>query len=534
MTEQERKRRKRLEEIALINNLNEQNRRARFGGYPGAITPPIPPEPPSGDTTASGQQVHWVTVADSNYNGTGTSDITIAPGILYVWNWNNTGPGLTEITSQNIAGNGVTSGTPWKAYAAAYAANNPGKKVVMVLTALGGSDLINDWSSTGALRGPSAAAVDACLAFLNLSSVKTILSNACINDVRVPASIANIQTAFNEIISYLNTKFPSSPILYTVPGKDGTINNSLLLRQVRDMIVQKQRTLTNFYIAATATVFEGNALLQVDELHWAKVGSEHVGESNANWHTNNSYGKYARALISCHFANLTSQRKSVIDTYITSLGNNIYGYEYLFHAQESDVRDTFLDYTFLTGPFEVGLAFTADQFLATAGTVSSYFRSAFIATTMAIRSSSNDISGGIYLKTVRSDATTLRTAFGATIPGTQFVLGHTTTGVFYRVNDNTLTLYAEASLQNESEYVIVRDSGTSKAIRKNGSEVGRVTINAVGGLSQNVIAGNNNNNGAPATPMDFDYTWLWLGAPSLINMSTDYTARKARDNNWNL
>src|ERR1041384_998931 len=85
------------------------------------------------DTTPDGMQVFGVAFADSNYDGQGPTDITIAPGILYQFK----GGALIEITSQSTA-NGGTFGAAWKQFAVDYNALT-GRKVVLVNGARGGS-----------------------------------------------------------------------------------------------------------------------------------------------------------------------------------------------------------------------------------------------------------------------------------------------------------------------------------------------------------------------------------------------------------
>lgn len=488
----------------------------------------------SGDTTADGYQVHWVTVSDSIYNGTGTADITIPAGILYLWN----GTGLTEITNQNIS-NDVVSGSPWKTYAVQYVADHPGKKVVLVQNAKGGSNLGPDgvdqinWSSTGNLRGPSEAAVDAALAFLGLSYPVCIMCDAMINDVRVPQTISTLASYFDECINRLVSKFPLSPILYSIPGKNGSSANTLLLRQARDLIIQRSRTVPNLYLASQSLSFDTLVYYQADNLHPIQAGSEYLGACNARWHVNSAYSKYARGIISMHFGSLTTYKKGLIANEIDTIGSSLTtGFEFYLGSRTTDDRDSFLDYTLLTSPSNSGTTYTIDDCRTSNGTT--FMRTAYIASTMSIRTSQNDFCISIYVKTMRSDTLTIRTAVGVSDGTKQTTIGHTTTGVFYRINDNTLTLAPELRIADNSEYVGIRESSTQKVLYKNGAEFHRATVTSLAPVSQSPTVGVLNNSGSPVQGADMDYYGMYIAAPSLINITTVYNARKTRIDNWNL
>lgn len=492
--------------------------------------------PGNRDTTVDGYQVHWITVADSIYNGTGTADITIPTGILYLWD----GVGLTEITSQNIC-NGVVSGSPWKVYAVEYVANNPGKKVVIVQNAKGGSNLgpdgvDNDYWGVGGLREASDGAVDACLAFLQLDKPIVILCDAIINDIRVPQTIQTITGYFDDNINHLTGKFPTTPILYNIPGRNGTTSNTLLIKQCRDLIKQRSLTVPMLFIGAQTCSYESLSYYQGDALHPIKAGSEQLGISNARWHSNSSYSKYARSIMSMQFGTLTTNQKDLLATELDTIGNNIYnGYECYFPAVVNDDRDRFLDWALLTSPVNAGSTCTVGQYCTSNGTT--YMRTAYVPSTLSLFVTQNDECIGVYIKTMRSDASTLRVAFGASDTSRHMVIGQTTTGVFYRIGDNTLTVYAtEAELQDNSEYVALRDSGTSKALNKNGVEVHRATVSALGLVQQSPTVGLLNQNGSPASGVDMDYANLFIATASAYNSNkvNTFNARKARIDNWNL
>jgi len=481
----------------------------------------------SGNTTSLGQQVHVVGFSDSIYNGALIADITIPSGILWLWN----GTGLTEITSQSVC-NGNTYGSPWKTYAVNYVANNPGKKVILIQSAVSGSKLIADWGVGSTNRNNLDASITACLSFLGLDEPIALHADAVINDVRVPSTIEDITVGLESAISYWNGRFPNVPIKWAIPGRDGsTEGNSLLLRKVRNLLLQKMRTVPNFYVSCSLTTF---GALFVDNLHPVKSASEFLGVCNANWWQNSQYSKYARAILSCHAATLTQERKDLIAADIDALGDSIYGYEYLFYGEQSTESDSLLDYALLTMPSNVGSIFNVDDSITTSGTTTSYFQGGIIPSSHAIRASQNDIFISIYTKTVRSDNSTLRAAMGAASTGLQCVVGHTTTGVFYRIDDNTLTVYGtDAKMSDDSEYVGLRDSSTSKALRKNGVEVHRATVTSTGFVSQRMTVGCYNNGGSPTSPMNMDYRRVACGAPSLVNLGVAYTSAKARIDGWN-
>ncbi len=488
----------------------------------------------SSTMNGQGYEVHWVTVADSILNGTGTADKTIAPNILYLWN----GSTATMITNQNIP-NGVTSGSPWKDFATEYVASFPGRKIVLVQTAKGGANLgpdgvdTDNWSAAGALRAPSWALVDSALAAYGLDYPAGIYGDAMINDVRVGGeTIATLTTDFNNAVDPVMAKFPNSPFLYCLCGRNGTTSNTLLLRQGRDLVIQKARNNANFHCAAQIISYESLGYYQADALHPIQAGSEQIGISFARWHANSVYSKYARGIISMHFASLNTNRKNLIANEIDAIGTGIYGHECQFSAVQSDDRDSYLDWALLTSPVNTGTTFTANDHRTSNGTT--YMRTAYVASTLGIRASQNDFCIGVYIKTMRSDATTLRVAFGASDTTKQTVIGQTTTGVFYRLNDNTLTVAPEAKLADNSQYVAYRSSSNAKGLYKNGSILHTATVTSVGLVTQSPTVGVLNQNGSPAAGVDMDYQNLFIAQISTLNVTTVYVARKARIDNWNV
>lgn len=486
------------------------------------------------DTTADGMQVFWVAFADSNYDGRGPSDITIGSGILYLWN----GTSLTEITSQNIA-NGGTYGTPWKQFAVDYVAANPGKKVVLVNSARGGSRLYPggsdnyDWYTTGGImRAQAAAQVDACLNYLGLTKVKGTFGNACINDVRNGTSISNISLALDSAVTYVTGKFPGVPFLYCTPGHDETDPNGFLLRQTRDLIQQKKRTVTEFCCPATCAYFYS---LGYGTLHFnTQDAYNQLGASVARWFSNSgTSNKHARDIISQHWGTLTSTRKGLIETEIAAYGTWLFDdIEYYFPLKISDTRDLYIDYCGLQAPFADNITFTADSHIATTGNSNSLYRTFFNPSTLQIRASQNDQFHALWLKQAYSDASTIRSAFGASNAAGQFTVGHTTSGTYYRANDNTLTVYAtDAVLQNETLYT-ARRQGTTKALVKNATQVSSATVSSATNVNQNIIIGGRNNGGTNTNPMQLDARAIIGGKDTNINYTTLYNAMNARISGW--
>jgi hypothetical protein len=502
--------------------------------------------PVSPDTTSDLKRLHVVGFSDSNYDGRGSTNQTIASGLLWIWNWNGSGPGWTEITNQVIANDGAYR-SAWKRYAEDQAVLHPGYKVYMVIDAHGGSFLsddgtTNNWASTtGTRRAAFYSQVDAALVNLHLTRPYRVLCNAMINDLRNSPVIATISAALDDAVTSLTTKWPGSSILWCVPGSDGTTRNDLKFRQGRDLVRQKQRTVTDFHIGAQAVNFEEASYKTStgglgDGLHYNNNGVDAIGIFNARFDSADGLNKYARSIINCHITALSAGHKATINTEIVAYGDNIYSYEYLFWSQETSAIDSALDYCFLTSPLNNGTTHNADDSRTSTGSTSVYWRSFFIPSQQSLYASVDDEFHGVCLKTVRSDASTLRAAFGCGVGTAQFVIGHTTTGVIYRCNDNALTAYAtHVTLQNDSEYIALRSaaSGTdAKQLWYNGAKVHSATTASVGQISQNIISGANNVSGAVSQAIDEDFRARFGGKHSAVNHANDYAARRARILAW--
>jgi hypothetical protein len=485
------------------------------------------------NTTADNMQVIWVAFADSNYDGQGPTDISVPAGILYKWN----GVSLTEITTQTTA-NGGNFGAPWKQFAIDYNALT-GKRIVLVNSARGGSRLYPngldpyDWYTTGGImRAQATAQIDACLAYLGLLEPIATFGNACINDIRAGTSLANISLAFDSAVSYVTTtKFPGVPFCYSIPGHDETNVNALINVQVRNLIVQKQRTTADFYIDSSCAIFYS---LGWGTLHYnTQDAYNHLGACKARWFANPTRGKYARAIISMHFGTLTEARKDLIEAEINSFGNALFDdLEYVYHVGKvTDSKDQFIDYTLLHAPLTDNTTWTANSHVATTGNVNSLWRTFYTSTVNAIRTTSTDQFHGEWIKVITSDATTIRSAFGASNAAAQFTVGHTTTGVFYRCNDNTLTIARTGVLPSNTLICAIRN-GTSKSLWENGVQTHTVVVAATGNVDQNIIAGGRNNGGSNTNPTAGEFQVMVGGKASTISQATLYSIINARESAW--
>lgn len=487
-------------------------------------------EESTANTTADNMQVIWVAFADSNYDGQGPTDITCPPGILYKWN----GVSLTEITTQSTA-NGGNFGAFHKQFAIDYNALT-GKKVVLVNSARGGSRLYPngvdpyDWYTTGGImRAQATAQIDACLQYLGLEEPIATFGNAMINDIRAGTSISNISLAFDSAVSYVTGKFPGVPFLYSIPGHDETNVNALINRQCRNLIVQKQRTVSEFAIDSTCAVFYS---LGWGTLHYnTQDAYNHLGACKARWFANPTRSKYARSIISMHFGALTEARKDLIENEIIAFGNQLFeDFEYLYHFKVSDVKDTYIDYCLLTAPLATDTTFTANSHISHSGSTTSYYRTFFTPSTNQTRVSQTDMFHAEWVKVITSDATTIRSAFGASNAAAQFTVGHTTTGVFYRCNDNTLTIARTGVLASNTLLSGVRN-GTSKALWENGVQTHTVVVASTGTIDQNIIVGGRNS-GANSNPTIGESQGICGGKASTINQATLYSIWNTRDSGW--
>jgi hypothetical protein len=490
-------------------------------------------EESTANTTADNMQVIWVAFADSNYDGQGPTDITCPAGILYKWN----GVSLTEITTQTTA-NGGNFGAPWKQFAIDYNALT-GKKIVLVNSARGGSRLYPngvdpyDWYTTGGImRAQATAQIDACLAYLGLSEPIATFGNAMVNDIRAGTTIANISTAFDSAVTYVtSTKFPGVPFLYSITGHDESNVNALINIQVRDLIIQKQRTVSNFYIDSSCAVFYS---LGLGTLHFTNQSAyNHLGACKARWFANPTRSKYARAIISMHYGALTEGQKDLIENEILAFGNQLFtDLEYLYHVGKvTDSRDEYIDYTLLHAPLADNTTFTANSHVSTTGNSNSLWRTFYNSTVNAIRTTATDQFHMEWIKVITSDATIIRSAFGASNASAQFTIGHTTTGVFYRANDNTLTIARTGVLPSNTLAGAVRN-GTTKAYYENGVQIHTATVASSGNVDQNIIAGGRNNGGSNTNPTAGEFQVLVGGKASTINQATLYTIINARESAW--
>lgn len=493
------------------------------------------------DTNEEGQQVVWA-IGDSHTvkrNPTGSAyGPTPTAGTVYQWDVPN--QQLYEVGATDIlqTGAGANWGSIYPQMGISYF-NATGRKPVFVTGGVGGTNYAprtgdsGDWSAADTVYSTAKTQLDNCLAYLGLSGPKYIYVNCGINDARGDTALATIQTEITNFYNKLHTDYPNAVIIITMPGRFeiGEVTSTRIL-EIRNYLKTEGQNRGYMHIAASETAMWSAGHYDSDLLHLLQTGNNIIGEMVGRWLSNYTREKWARSIISCHFDELSSARKTLIENWVNTLGSIYFTTDFFYNQHTTIESNTYFDWAFQWSGFKTGATFTANDCITTNGT-SSYWRPAFN-TSIAIHASQNDGYMATKIKTNRSAAGgSTRVALGHAAAGDQRVVGQTSASViYYRYNDLTTNSPAVGTKLPDDTFVGTGRVGTTKHYFENGVSVHSATQASTSLSDGAIYQGCLNNASVAGNFIDADFEYCIGGALSGSNILTIYNACEALIDAW--
>lgn len=467
---------------------------------------------------------------DSNINGKGLNPgPTTLPGTCYEWD----GSALIELTTNDVAG--AVNGSMCKQFAIDYNANT-GKKVVIVHCGFDSSSVYpvadtNNWYTTGTRYAPSVAKAQACLSFVGKSSLTGVIGNLLINDIQHGVTIANMGIGLDSLFSRLDSDFPGVPKLWVNPGRYSVAMNSTIY-QARQTLISKIESNSNHYMFSNAGAFvQITGGYNADNIHYSNLSLNYIGASAANWFTLGAYSnKWSKAVISSHFDNLSTTRKGLIDTFISSQysNGNYFKMEGFTNFKTTVSENCVMDFTFLNALFLSTAVFAANDSISTDG-ISQRFTSGFTPTYFNRSAGQNDFIIGV--KLLLNQQVGAGGLFGASDATPFITMGQNVSSINYRCNDATLSLGVETVLASDSLYSIARN-GTTKALLKNDTVQSSVVQASNGNVTLIIPFGQWNLNGVAGQFFKGKYSYWFAAKYSNFDISSFYSEAEALIDGW--
>jgi hypothetical protein len=476
-------------------------------------------------------------IGDSNADGRGETIPTVSTNTLFLSN----GSVLTEITTQSVANDDNTKGSAWQQFATDYKTST-GRKTILVQGASGGAEFYpngdnNNWYTSGTLYAAWKTKMDNTLTLTGKSLPKAIFIILGINDARSSNTLANINTGITSLISRLTTDYPGVPLVFSALGRsEGTTSaDTTKVYNVRVLMQDAVQATTDAYMCANLFAFTGTGMMQVDNLHFTQSGYNAAGAMFARWMINTSYSKWARAVISSHFDELSTNRKTLIANFIDSqvANGNYFDFEQYTLSQTTTANNAAIDWVFLNYNLNNGATFNANNSLQTTGSTASHFITSYTPLNNNAKSSNTDVIVGARVGTIGTASGTPAILFGCGGSGTgelRFAQG--INNVNYAVNCETIPNGTDVNIQSNNLYAIARDGGTQYLL-KNGSVVNS-SADAVTTQPLNAVRwGMFLNNTTAQFPIQAHFKAVFAAKYTTFDVSSFFTEQEYLIAHWN-
>lgn len=495
-----------------------------------------------GRNTGASQYFIVASTGDSIDRGTssgGQVGPTTAAGTCYEWD----GTQLVELTTQDVSA--AVTGSPWKQFALDHNANT-GKIVVLVCGGSGGAEFYpngdnNNWSASGTLRAAFETKLNSCLAYFGKQIPDAWFSILGVNDARGAQSLSNIQSASQSYIDWIQTNWPGTTILHAQVGiSENSTNgnrNTARIMSVRTYVRDLAKNNPNVHLVGSLPSFNGAGYYDTDNIHLTQAGNNELGKMFARWFQNTTYNKWARSLVSSFFTDISSSRKTLINNFIDAeiANGNYFKYDLLNSFKNEDVKNIYVDWTFLQGPSGVGSpTFTANGYITTNGTTGQYWKTGHTPSINSYNISQNSVNYGLKIRTRVTSSGTLAVAMGVN-DGTQRVMigQNTTPAVAYFVHNNAISTSTspDVALANDALYAVIRSGSATNIMVKNTTTIDAVGSISVGLPSYEITIGANNVSNVLGTPFSGTYEYYWGGSHT-INHNDAYNNMETVIDNW--
>lgn len=514
------------------------------------------PDDNSTNTTVDNKQV-VVIIGDSIYAGnsdvgTGIPDATSGA----VFECNAAGSTITEITGKHIRGESV--GNPWVSFSNERFAST-GYKTILCATAVGGSTVYpssttsggtaNTWYPGGLRYTEATSRINNCLTAAGVTKPRVIFVHCGINDEQSTAvSLANIQLGVESLRQRLLADYPGVKIVWSNFGWAAL--SSLITRAsnmttargrfIRKITMEQARDYSDFYMGPYYNTFAQNGLNRTADIHWNDAGNTEAGKMLNRWMQNYTYSKEARAIISSHHDNISTTRKTAIETWLTTVGlTDYYKLDGYFRYLTTDVKNLYLDWSLKGAAANAG-GFT---FIANGGAsmdgVSNCINTGMFSGSSVGGSYSTQDDTFFAQRIIEARDPGINTfAFGGALNTASYISLRQLTasgGLQWRVNEtsNIHNYTGVTNFANNTTYGVIRTGATTSGLTIGTSIVHTSTAASVANLPEEIFTGVLATNEAASTEwMNGTFGYTFLG-PASINWQNAITSSDQLDTTWN-
>lgn len=496
-------------------------------------------------------------------NSKGGYDVFLAIGDSIIAGFNNgEGPGTSPVAGTTFQSNGsaitavvndndftsVTAGngSPLGQFCFDYY-NFTGRKIIMVPRGFNGSDFVfennaDHWATGGNLYQPAVDAANDTLALVGVPRLTGILLSLGTNDSSGVTGMPTVTAGIDSLFDRLVADFPGVPILVIMPGAFVTqsfVNNQRNY-QIRWQIRENVNRLQDVYIVSQLNPFVSAGLISADDVHLGVAGDNMLGSQAARWFRLSGWpNKFVRGLLCSFFDDLSTARKTVLQTYILAEianGNYLSHTECFYYCKGAYERNSFVDWTQLGGFLFNANAptFIANDCYSLDG-VNDNLRVLYQPEVNTKTGASyQDIFVGVDIKQ-NSSAGVVGRAFGwSDASASAICLTQAASSLSYQVYDLTGSVYSTDTSLQAVFYSVRRVSSTGKNLDKGFSNVNSVSVTALNPVDKfhNIAFGAMNSDGTLSQFLALKIRAIVIGRGSTFDGASFKTNYDALDTNW--
>lgn len=387
----------------------------------------------------------------------------------------------------------------------------------------------NDWQTSGTNYNAAVTAANDCLSKLGKTKLSAILVILGINDVQGQSgtgaqTIAQVGTHLGTLVSNLIADFGSDvPIVFAQIGQTSTIKIDSRLSGIRNQIKQRCVSTSNCYMGSNLGGFAVGGFYESDDIHPNVSGNDHLGAMFARWFKNSAYSKWPRAIISCHFDEISSAYKSRISTWFSTYGTIYQSIDCMYVCKSSLSINTAWDWAFICAPdLNGGYSWVSDSHIATAGNTSSLFALGYDPSKTNMYAANNDYGFELKLKAVGTASGVTAAVIGGFVSGSpnkvSFLRQLNTLGINWSVLSQTSYTYAGENNLSAGSWMAHRDTGGTISLRKNGTVVAGPTTDTLAAPPGTVQAlGCFYNSSTASSPIDAQFERVVFFKSSVVS-----------------
>lgn len=425
--------------------------------------------------------------------------------------------------------------------------NITGRKIIMVPRGLSGSDFVfennaDHWDTGGNLYQPAVDAANDTLALVGIPRLTAIFVCLGTNDASGTAAIATVTAGIDSLFDRLVAEFPGVPILVIMPGAlvtqsyTNTSRNYLIRWQLRDNVSRLQ----DAYIVSQLYPFVSAGLISADAVHPSVAGDNMIGSQMARWFRLSGWSnKYVRGLLCSFFDDITTARKTVVQTYILAEianGNYLANTECFYFLKSATERNCFVDWTQLGGfLYNAGApSFIADDGFDLDGTNDNLRPLYAPEINTKTGTTYQDCLYGFDIIQNNSAGVVGRAIGWSDGSSSAIALTQAASSLSYQIFDVTGSAYATDTSLQAVFYSLRRISSTGKNLDKDFSNVNSVSVTANNptDLYHNPSFGCMNTNGTFTQFLALKMRAIVIGRGSTFDGASFKTNYDALDTNW--